>query len=129
MPRRNDGDAQERQRQGGEADDRQRVETQRRADRDEEDDQDRRRAALHRRLQRVALSDRQVLDDQPRRHRGQQRLELLLAADLAQQRADGNQHETDLAPDVAQIQREAARRRDCRRRRRRRSPMRSARAC
>ena len=45
------------------------------------------RAALNRRLQRVALRDRQVLDDEPGGHRRQQRLELLRRADLAEQRA------------------------------------------
>ena len=56
-----------------------RVEPQRRADGDEEDDQHRRRSALDGRLQRIALSDRQVLDDESRGHGREQRLELLRA--------------------------------------------------
>ena len=64
------------------------VEAQRCADGDEEDDEHRQRAALDGRLQRVALSERQVLDDETGGHRGQQRLELLRAAHLAEQRTD-----------------------------------------
>ena len=88
------------------ADGRERVQPQRRADGDEEDHQDRRRAALHGGLERVALRDREVLDDQARGHRGQQRLELLRGADLAEQPAHHDQHQRDLAADVPQIQRE-----------------------
>ncbi len=56
-----------------------RVEPERGADRGEEDDEHRRRAALHGRAQRIALRHRQILDHQPRGDRRQERLELLRA--------------------------------------------------
>ena len=83
-----------------------RVELQRRAHRDEEDDQHRQRAALDRHLERVALRHGDVLDHHAGGHRREQRLEALRRADLAQQRAHAEQHERALAGDVAQVQRE-----------------------
>ena len=84
----------------------QRVEPERGADGREEDDEHRRRAALHGRAQRVALRDRQVLDHEARGDRGQERLELLRAAHLAEDRAHAEQHQRDLASDVAHVERE-----------------------
>ena len=82
-----------------------RVEPKRRADRHEEDHQHRRRATAHGGPQRVALRDRQVLDDHAGGERGQQRLELLRRADLAQHGAHGQQDQRDFAADVAQVER------------------------
>ena len=79
---------------------------QRGADRDEEDDEHRKRAALKRHLERVALRHGEVLDDQAGRHRREQRLEPLCGADLAEHDADANQHDGGLASDIAEIQRE-----------------------
>ena len=64
------------------------------------------RRALDGRLQRIALGERQVLDHQASGHGRQQRLELLCAADLAEQRADRDDDERDLSSDVAQVERE-----------------------
>ena len=55
----------------------QRIQSKRGADRDEEDDEHRQRAALKRHLERVALRDGEVLDDKPGGHRREQRLEPL----------------------------------------------------
>jgi hypothetical protein len=88
------------------ADRRERVHAQRRAHRHEEDHQHRHGAALHGGLQRVALRQRQVLDDQASCDGRQQRLELLHRSDLAEQAAHGNQHQRDFAADVAEVERE-----------------------
>ena len=99
MPRRDE-------RQRHEPDLSQRIELQRHPRRDEEHDQHRQRAALDRHLQRIALRDGDVLDHQPGGHRGQQRLEPLGPADLAEQHAHTEQHQRDLASPRTQIQRE-----------------------
>ena len=94
---------------------------------DEKDDQDRRRAALHGRAQRVALRHRQILDHQSRGDRRQERLELLRAADLAENRAHGEEDQRDLASDVAHVQREQRADEDAEGDARRRSPRQIAR--
>ncbi len=83
-----------------------RVEAKRRADGDEEHDQHRWRRALDGALERVALRDRQVLDDQSGRHCRQQWLELLRGPHLAEQRTGSQDDKGHLAADVAQVQRD-----------------------
>ena len=95
-----------RQRQGDVPDGGQRIQPERRTDSRKEHDQHGRGATLHRRAQRVALCHRQVLDHEPRGDRRQERLELLRASDLAQDRADAEQHQRDFAADVAHVERE-----------------------
>ena len=91
---------------GGNARSGERVEPQRRADRNEEDDQQRQRARLDGGFQRVALRDGDVRDDDAGGHRGEQRLDTLAHADLAQQQRHDEKRQRHFAPDVSEIQRE-----------------------
>ena len=86
------------------ADGRHRVEPKGGTDRHKEDHQHRRRATAYGGPQRVALRDRQVLNDHASGEGGQQRLELLRRAHLTQHRAHRQQNQGDFAADVAQVQ-------------------------
>ena len=83
-----------------------RVEPERGSDRREKDDEHWRSAALHGRAQGIALRHRQILDHQSGGDRSQERLELLCAAHLAEDRAHAEQHQRDLPSDVAHVERE-----------------------
>jgi hypothetical protein len=100
----NQAHAQRHNRGCDEAHRRQRVEPKRGADGDEEHHQHRKGATLKRDLERVALRHREVFDDEPGGHRGEERLEALGRADLAEDRADANQHDSRLASDEAEIE-------------------------
>ena len=84
----------------------QRVQPERCTDGRKKHDQHRRGATLHSRAQRIPLRDRQVLDHETCGHRRQERLELLRAPHLAQDNADAEEDQRDLAADVAHVESE-----------------------
>ncbi len=82
-----------------------RVERQRRAGRDEEDDEHGQRPALHRFFQRVAPRRRDVFDDEPRGERREQRFNMELRAEARDERAEPEQGDRYFAADVSKVER------------------------